>query len=52
MVQSHIQVDNVAIEEDPLIRNTMADYLVDGRTDGLGKVVVVQRRRVGLAPCY
>lgn len=48
MVQSHVQVDDVAIEEDPLIRDTMADYLVDRRADRFGEVVVVERRRVRL----
>ena len=48
MIQSHIQVNDVAVEEDALIRNTVADNLIDGRAYRLGEMVVIQRRRVGL----
>jgi hypothetical protein len=46
VVQRNIDVENIAIEEDTLVRNTVADDLVNGCTARLGKVVVVQRRGV------
>lgn len=49
VVERYVQVDNVAIQQDTLVGNTVADDLVDRGTDGLGEVVVVERRRVGLA---
>jgi hypothetical protein len=41
MVQGNIQVDDITVEEDALVRDTVADDLVDRRADGLGEVVVV-----------
>jgi hypothetical protein len=48
VVKSDIEIDDVSIQENALIWDTVADNLVDRRTNRLGEVVVVQRRRVGL----
>jgi hypothetical protein len=48
MVQGNIDVENIAIKQNALVRNTVADDFVNGRAARLGEVVVVQRRGVGL----
>lgn len=50
MVERDIQVDNVAVHEDALVGNTVADDLVDRGADRLREMVVVQGRWVGLEP--
>ncbi len=42
MIERHIEVDNVAIEQDALIGYPVADDLVDRGAYRLGEVVVVQ----------
>ena len=48
VVEGHVQVDNVAIQQDALVGDAVADDLVDGRADRLGEVVVVEGRGVSL----
>lgn len=48
VVQSDINVDNIAILQGSLVGDTVADGLVDGGADGLGEVHVVQGRGVRL----
>lgn len=48
MVQSDIDVDNVAILQRTLIGNTVTNGLVDGSADRLGEVHIVQRRGIRL----
>lgn len=43
-----VDVEDVTVDEQTLIRNSVADNFVNGSTAGLGEVVVVQRRWVGL----
>jgi hypothetical protein len=46
VVQGNIEVENIAIKKDPLIRDTVAYNLIRRCTQGLGKLVVIERRRV------
>lgn len=46
MVQRHVNVDDVAVNQASPIRDPVADDLVDGRADGLWKTVVIERRGV------
>lgn len=46
MVQSHIDVDDVAVDQGSPIWDPVADDLVDRGADGLREMVVIQRRRV------
>jgi len=48
MVQGNIDVENITVKQNALVRNTVADDFVNGRAARLGEVVVVQRRGVGL----
>ena len=41
VVQGNVEVDNVAVFEDVLIGDSVADDLVDASADGLWKVAVV-----------
>jgi hypothetical protein len=48
VVQRYIEVDDVAVEKDALIRDTMADNLVHGRAERFRKEVVVEGRWIRL----
>lgn len=48
VVEGHVNVEDVAVEEDALVGNAVADDFVDRRTAGLGEVVVVEGRRIRL----
>jgi hypothetical protein len=48
VVQSHIQVDDVPVQQHALVWNAVANHFIDGGADGLREVVVVQGRRVRL----
>jgi hypothetical protein len=48
VVQRNINVEDITIEQNTLIGDTVADDFVDGCTARLGEVVVVQRRGVRL----
>jgi len=41
MVEADVEIDDVAVEEDTLIRNAMTDNFVDGGAEGFGEVDVV-----------
>ena len=42
VVQGHVEVEDIAVEEDPLVGYPVADDLVDRGADRLGEVAVVQ----------
>lgn len=46
VVQCHVDVEYVAIKQDPLVRDAMTDDLVGRRTYRLGEMVVIEWRRV------
>lgn len=46
VVEGDVEVEDIAVEEDPLIRDTVADNLVRRGADRLREVVVVEGRRV------
>lgn len=48
MVDGDIDVEDVAVLEDTLVGNAVADDLVGRRAYGLGEVAVVQRRGITL----
>jgi hypothetical protein len=48
VVEGHINVENVAIDEYSLIWYAVADNLIDRRADGFREMDVVERRWVGL----
>jgi len=48
VVKGYVDVENVAVFQDPLIGNAVANNLVDGRTYGFGEMAVVEGRWVGL----
>lgn len=52
VVERDVKVDNVAVEEDPLVGDSMADDLVDGDAYRLGKVIVVERGWISLGEGY
>lgn len=41
MIQRHVQIDDVAVEEDALVRDAVANNLIYRRADRLGEVVIV-----------
>ena len=43
MVESDVQVEDVAVEQDSLIRNAMANHFVWRRAYRFGEVVVIER---------
>lgn len=43
MVQSDINIDNIAVLQRPLVRNSVADGLVDRRAYRLGELYIIQR---------
>lgn len=43
VVESNVDIDNVTILEDALVRDAVADTLVHRRADGFGEVAVVER---------
>ncbi len=45
-----VHVDNVAVFEGAVARNSVADHVIDGSADGFGKAAVVQRRGDRLLP--
>ena len=47
IIGCHVEIDDVAILEGSLIRNTMADDLIDRSAATSGEVVIVSGRRVG-----
>ena len=49
MVEGDVEVEDVAVDEDALVGNAVADDLVERCADGLGEEVVVQGRRVRVA---
>lgn len=51
VIQRNIDVEDIAVEENTLIRNAVADDFVDGCTARLWEVVVVQWRGVRLSRC-
>ena len=51
VIQGNIDVENIAVQQNTLIRDTVADDFVNRCTARLGEVVVVQRRRVRLFCC-
>jgi hypothetical protein len=48
VIEGDVDVEDVAILEDSLVRNTVADDLIDRCTYGLGEVAVIERRGIGL----
>lgn len=48
VVEGDVEVDDVAFEEDALVRDAVADYFVDGGADRFREVDVVEAGRVGL----
>ena len=42
----HVDVEDVAIFKDPVTRDAVADLVIDGGADGLGKGAVAGRRVV------
>ena len=48
VVDGDVQVEDVAVQEDAVVWDPVADDLVRGSTQGFGEVVIVQRRRVRL----
>jgi hypothetical protein len=48
VIDGDVEVDDVAVEQDTLIWDAVADNLVWRRAQRLGEVVVVERRGVGL----
>lgn len=48
VVERNVDVEDVAIKQNSLIRNAVADDLVNRCAARLGEVVVVQRRRIRL----
>ena len=48
VVDGHVDVEDVAVDQEALVRNAVADDLVGRCTAGLGEVVVVERGRIGL----
>jgi hypothetical protein len=48
VVEGHVDVEDIAVFEDALVGNTVADDFVGRGAYRLGEVAVVQRRRVGL----
>ncbi len=44
---SDVDIENIAVLEHAIAGNTVADHLIDRGTDGLGKTMVVERRRDG-----
>lgn len=42
MVQRDVEVDNITIKQDPLVRYPMANYLVNRGADRLREVVIVE----------
>ena len=48
LVGGDVDVDDVAIFERTVVRNAVADDLIDGGADGLGEAHVAQARRVGV----
>lgn len=49
VIQCNINVENITVNENALVGDTVANDFVNGGTARLGEVVVVERRRVGLA---
>ena len=49
LTEGNVEVDNVAVLEGTLVRDTVADDLVDGRADRLGELCVVEGRGVAVA---
>lgn len=48
VVEGHVEVEDVAVEEDARVGDAVADYFVGGGADGFGEGVVVEGRGVGL----
>ena len=48
LVGGDVDVDDVAVFERAVVRNAVADDLIDGGADGLGEAHVAQARRVGV----
>lgn len=47
-VEGDVEVDDVSVDEGALVGDAVADDFVEGGAEGLGELVVVQWRWVGL----
>jgi hypothetical protein len=41
VVDADVDVDDVAVDEDPLVGDAVADYFVEGGADGFGEADVI-----------
>ena len=45
--ERHVDVDDVAFPQRLVVRNAVADHVVDRGADGLGEAAIIERRRIG-----
>jgi hypothetical protein len=48
MIKCDVNVENITVKEDTLVRNTVANDFVYGCANGFWEIAVVQRRWIGL----
>ena len=48
VVEGYVEVEDVAVEEEAGVGDAVADYFVNGGTEGFRKAIVVEGGRVGL----